>query len=77
MEKVIIYSTPICTYCKDVKDFLAENSVEFVEKDITKDREALLRMKEISKQMSVPVLEIGDEVIVGFEPDKMQDILSL
>ena len=77
MSKIVIYSTPICSYCTDVKKFLSDRDIAFEEKDITKDKEALVRMKNLSKQMSVPVVEIGDEFIVGYEPDKMNEVLGL
>ena len=39
MKKVIIYSTPTCTYCLMAKDFFREKGVEFEEIDVSGSEE--------------------------------------
>ncbi len=65
--KVKIYSTPTCHYCKQAKDYLDEKGIDYDAFDVTADKEALAEMKKVSGARSVPVICIGDEVIVGFE----------
>ncbi len=76
-KKVKVYSTPTCPYCVTLKRFLEQNDVEFEEIDISEDEEALEEMKEKSGQSGVPVVEIGEEVIVGFEKEKIKQLLDL
>jgi len=76
-KKVIVYSTPTCPYCHLVKDFLNENNVAFDDIDVSQDQEAAERMVQKSGQMGVPVVEIGDEVVVGFDKDKIKELLGL
>jgi len=76
-KKVKVFSTKTCPYCVTLKRFLEEKDVEFEEVDIAEDEEGLEEMKEKSGQTGVPVIEIGDEVIVGFEKQKIKQLLNL
>lgn len=61
-----IYSTPSCTYCHAAKEFFNENKVAFTEVDVAANIEERKHMIQISGQMGVPVIEIDEQVIVGF-----------
>lgn len=69
-DMVTIYTTPTCPYCKMAKEFFKEHGIRCEEKDVTKDPQARERMIEKSKQMGVPVISIGDEVMVGFTENR-------
>ncbi|PIR46923.1 MAG: NrdH-redoxin [Candidatus Vogelbacteria bacterium CG10_big_fil_rev_8_21_14_0_10_45_14] len=75
--KVVVYSTPSCMYCRMAKDYFKENSVEFTEHDVSVDEVARAEMSEKSGQMGVPVIVIGEEVIVGFDQDRIAPLLGL
>lgn len=77
MPNVKVYSTPVCPYCQMAKDFLKENNIQFEEVDVSKNREAAIEMVEKSGQMSVPVVIVGDEVIVGFDREKLKLVLKI
>ncbi len=77
MATVKVYSTPVCPYCEMAKSFLKENNVKFEEIDVSKNREAAIEMVEKSGQMSVPVITIDDEVIVGFDREKIKRALKI
>ena len=77
MPNVKVYSTPVCPYCEMAKDFLKENNIKFEEVDVSKNQEAAVEMVEKSGQMSVPVIIIDDEVIVGFDRERMRKALKL
>ncbi|MBC7219776.1 MAG: hypothetical protein H5T49_06595, partial [Hadesarchaea archaeon] len=47
---VKIYTTPTCPYCTMAKNFLRENGVEFVEKNVAIDHAAAVEMVEKSGQ---------------------------
>ncbi len=63
-KKVKLYTTPACSYCVLLKRYLEENDINFEEVDVSEDEEAQKEMVEKSNQMGVPVIEIGEEVIV-------------
>ena len=76
-KKVIVYSTPACHYCILAKQFLKQHSIPFKEVDVASDDRAAQSMFEKSGQMSVPVIEVDDEVIVGFNKQALHKALEL
>lgn len=81
MTKVTIYSTPTCPYCKAAKEYFEENKVEYTDIDVAADAKAADEMIKKSGQMGVPVIIIEkdgkEEIITGFEKDKIAKILGL
>ena len=75
--KVKIYTTPTCQFCKVAKAFFKENDVEFEEVDVAADQAAAEAMVKKTGQMSVPQIEIGDEVVIGFDEKKLRELLGL
>jgi glutaredoxin 3 len=73
----IVYSTPTCPFCKQLKAYLEEKGIEFTDIDVSVDQEKAQEMIKKSGQMGVPVLEVGDEVIVGFDKKKVDELLKL
>jgi glutaredoxin 3 len=77
MKKVEIYTTPTCHYCKMAKEFFKTHGVEYTEHDVLADMKAREEMVQKSGQMGVPVLVIGDEMVVGFDEDKIAGLLGV
>lgn len=77
MEKVTIYSTPVCHFCHAAKDFFKENNVEYTEHDVAADTDKRTEMIDMTGQMGVPVIKVGDDVIIGFDEAKLKELLSL
>lgn len=77
MNTVTIYSTPACHFCHAAKDFFNANNVEFTDYDVASDTEKRQEMIEMTGQMGVPVIRIGDDVVVGFDEAKVKELLSL
>jgi glutaredoxin 3 len=75
-KKVIVYSTPTCPYCKRVKDYLTQKGVSFSDFNVAEDREKAKEMIDKSKQMGVPVIVVGNDVIVGFNQAKLDSLLA-
>jgi glutaredoxin 3 len=74
---VTVYSTPTCPFCIQVKEFLTEKKVEFTDVDVSSDQEKAQEMIHKSGQMGVPVVEIGEELVVGFDKAKLEELLGL
>ena len=75
--KVKVYTTSTCPYCAMAKDFLKKHGVAFEEIDVASNRRAAMEMIKKSGQMGVPVLEIGGEMIVGFDREAIKKALKL
>ena len=77
MQNVTIYSTPTCHFCHMAKDFFKEKNVVYTEYDVASNLEKRKEMFEKSQQMGVPVIIIGDQLIVGFDQAKISQLLGL
>jgi len=74
--KVRVYSTEQCPYCHTAKDYLRAKGVKFEDVNVGEDRDAAQEMIEKSGQMRVPVLDIGGEIIVGFDVPRIDAALA-
>ncbi len=77
MKRINIYSTPICPHCKKLKDYLNSKSIEFNDIDVSADPDKIREMIDKSGQMSTPVIDIEGEIIVGFDKEKIDNILKI
>ena len=78
MDKpVTIYSTPTCHFCQLTKEFFAQNNVQYTEHNVASDMEKRQEMIDKSGQMGVPVILVGDELIVGFDKEKLSSALGV
>jgi glutaredoxin len=57
------------------KEFLSQKGYKFTEYDVTKDRAALDEMVKISGARSVPVIAACNEVMVGFDKTRLEQML--
>jgi glutaredoxin-like YruB-family protein len=76
MMKIKIYSTPFCGYCKMAKDFFDKNGLPYEEVDVSIDEAAAKEMIVKTNQMGVPVIEIGEEIVVGFDRAKIEELIG-
>jgi len=61
-------------FCERVKEFLSQSGVEFTDRDITEDEEALAELGELG-YMTTPVTVIDGEVVIGFDLAKLEPLL--
>ncbi len=74
---VKVYSTPTCPYCHTLKAFLKERGVEFENIDVSQDEKALNEMVDKSGQMGVPVSDIDGKIVIGFDREKICQLLNI
>ncbi len=74
---ITVYSTPACHNCALAKEFLKNQGFQYSEKNVAADPVALEWMLTQSGQMGVPVIEIDNEMIVGFDRNEMKKKLGL
>lgn len=75
--QVTIYSTPTCHFCHAAKDFFTENKIAFIDHNVGTDLAKRQEMIQKSGQMGVPVITIGEKVIVGFDEDTLREVLAV
>lgn len=76
-DKVLIYSTPTCHFCQMAKEYFKENNVDFENIDVSSDILKREEMMNISGQLGVPVIVIGNNVVIGFNKPKIASFLGL
>ncbi len=62
-------------FCAKVKEFLSQNKIEFVDRNIAADEAALVELEKLG-YMTTPVTVIDGQVVVGFDRDKLQKLLK-
>lgn len=72
---VKIYSTSWCAYCRMVKEYLSKLGVPFQEINIEQDPAAAQYIMGKTHSAGVPQIEIGDQVILGFDRPRIDDAL--
>jgi len=77
MHSVIIYSTPACPFCAMAKLFFKEHNIEYTEKNVAGDPAATGEMIEKSGQLGVPVIQIDDNVLIGFDKSVVSKLLGI
>ena len=77
MANVKIYSTPTCPWCKKAKAYLTEKGIAFEGIDVSSDAKAQKEMIDKSGQMGVPVLDIDGKIVVGFDKEKIDELLQI
>jgi glutaredoxin-like YruB-family protein len=75
--KITVYSTPSCPWCRKVKRYFKSLGVPFKDVDVSKDQKRAQEMYRKSGQMGVPVVIMGNQVIVGFDKNKIDKILGV
>lgn len=59
------------------KEFFQAKGVEYTEFDVAADEAKRAEMVEKSGQMGVPVIDIENDIIVGFDEPKLRELLEI
>ncbi|MFD0675517.1 MULTISPECIES: glutaredoxin family protein [unclassified Paenibacillus] len=73
--QVIVYSSNTCTYCKQLKQYLNEQSIAFEERNIDTN-DAFIDELQAMGVSSLPVTVIGDTRILGMNTTRIQKALA-
>lgn len=76
-KNITIYSTPTCHFCQLTKEFLTEHNIPYTDYNVASDLEKRQEMIEKSGQMGVPVIFVGDDMIVGFDKEKLSALVGV
>ena len=76
MTRVTVYSTQNCPYCRMAKAFLEKHNVPYESLDVGNDAVAAQKMIDLSGQRGVPVIMVDDEVIIGFDSDRLNELFG-
>jgi glutaredoxin len=69
---VTVYYTSWCPACRAARSYLSERGIRFVEHDVENDPRAKSRQKLLNPRGSIPTIDIEGQVLVGFDPTKIE-----
>ena len=76
-QKIKLYSTPTCVYCKMAREFFKSHHIDFKEVDVAVDAKERDEMIQKSGQLGVPVIEIDENLVIGFDKPKIVELLGI
>ena len=76
-KRVIVYSTPTCPHCNSLKDYLKQNQIQYRDIDVSKDQKMAQELVRKSGQQGVPQTEINGRIVVGFNRQKINEMLGI
>lgn len=75
--EVVIYTTPTCSYCAQAKRWFKEHGVQYTEYDITRDPARAAEVYRLTGQQAVPVIRVGAQVLVGYDPLQLAKLIPM
>jgi glutaredoxin-like YruB-family protein len=76
-HKVVLFTTPTCSFCRVAKTYFKRKNVRFTEVDVSRDQRAAADMVRRTGQSGVPVILIDNRPIVGFDKPRINRALGL
>ena len=74
-NQIVMYSTPVCPYCKKLRQCLDDSNLVYLEKNINDDRLADLEHEALGGA-GVPITLIGEDSVNGVNIKKLNSILK-
>ena len=71
---VEVYTAEWCGWCRTLEAYLDENGIRFVKRDIDKSPEAKRDYQALGGR-GLPLTRIGERLVRGFKPEKIQEAL--
>jgi glutaredoxin len=59
-----------------VEGYLSEKGIDFESKDVSDDQQALIELVRTYKSNSTPTIVVGDQVMIGFDPERLDKMLA-
>lgn len=77
-KRVIVFSTPTCSFCNAAKRYFREKGVRFKDVDVSRDQAALRDMqRRTGGNTGVPVILINNRPVIGFDKTKINRMLDI
>ena len=75
--KIVVFSTPSCSYCNTAKRYFREKGIRFTDVDVSKDIAAARDMQRKTGQTGVPVILVNNKPIIGFDKSRINQMLNI
>jgi len=72
-----LHSSPTCTWCNTLKAWLRKNSIPFTDVDVSRDERAAQELVRRTGQQGVPQTDINGQIVVGFNEQRLKELLEI
>ncbi len=76
VNEITVYTTSTCPYCDMMTNFLKEKGIPFKEVNVQQDEVAANRLIQTTGQMGVPQTEVNGQWVLGFDPEKVMQLIK-
>ncbi|MEZ5069763.1 MAG: glutaredoxin domain-containing protein [Bacteroidales bacterium] len=76
-KRVTVYTTPTCSWCRTIKTYLDGQGIRYREINVAADQKAAEEMVRKSGQQGVPQTDIDGQVVVGFDKNRINQLLEI
>ncbi len=76
VPSVLLYSQPGCAPCFAARTFLMSRGIGFKYRDVQADPQAFRELMDLGSR-STPTLVVNGEVMIGFDPERLERMLTL
>ncbi len=81
-QNITLYALSTCAWCKKIKKFFADHEIEYEGIDVDllagEEKEAVrAAVRDVNPRVSYPTIVVGEEVIVGYDPERLTEVLGL
>lgn len=73
---VTIYSAPWCAFCHMAKQYLTSKKIDYKDIDVEQNPDAAREMVAKTGQTGIPVIQIGEATIIGFDRPRIDSALE-
>jgi glutaredoxin-like YruB-family protein len=76
VRRIRLYSSPLCYSCRQAKEFLQTRGLPYQEVDISQDSAAARELVAKTGARRVPVIEVGQQIVLGFDRHHLTQLLG-
>ncbi len=76
-KRVTVYSTPTCSWCNTLKAWLRKNNIPFSDVDVSRNEQAARNLVNQTGQQGVPQTDINGQWVVGFDQNRLKQLLEI
>jgi glutaredoxin-like YruB-family protein len=77
LKRVTVYSTPTCSWCNTLKAWLQKNNIRYSDVDVSRDQNAAEALVRRTGQQGVPQTDINGQIVVGFNQQRLKELLEI
>ena len=76
-KQVLLYRTPVCPWCHKTAEFFDKHKIKYKSIDVSTDQKAAEEAVNKSGQRGVPVIDIDDQIIIGYDESALKKALKI